>query len=255
MKIEGSRIVLTGTSSGIGLELAKLLLERGARVLGVSLPGEDSHLSHRNFKEIHIDLSGREGVDKLFNEALRHFEEIDAFIANAGISYYEKLQNADWDHISAIVDINIKSVIYSAIKMKELYRQKTFNFMVTSSIMSYWPLPGYALYSATKSAVHTFIEALRLEWEKDQHLQIVFPVATQTRFFERAGQPHKSWMIQTPQHVARKMLCGMIKDSKRIYPSLLFEVSYRLAPWGLSFYRNREKKILQRYNEKQKQEV
>ena len=143
----------------------------------------------------------------------------------------------------------------AAVKMKELYPQKTFNFMVTSSIMSYWPLPGYALYSATKSAVHTFIEALRLEWEKDQYLQIVFPVATATRFFERAGQPHKSWMIQTPQHVARKMLCGMIKDSKRIYPSLLFEVSYRLAPWGLSFYRNREKKILQRYNEKQKQEV
>ena len=137
MKIEGSCIVLTGTSSGIGLELAKLLLERGARVLGVSLPGEDSCLSHRNFKEIYIDLSSREGVDKLFEEALKHFEEINAFIANAGIPYYEKLQKADWDHISAIVDINIKSVIYSAMKMKELYPQKTFNFMATSSIMSY----------------------------------------------------------------------------------------------------------------------
>jgi short-subunit dehydrogenase len=254
MKIEGSRIVLTGTSSGIGMELAKLLLERGAKVLGASLPGEESPLKHENFRELYIDLSSCEGVDKLFDEALKQFGEIDAFIANAGIPYYEKLQKADWEHLSAIVDINIKSVMYSAVKMKQLYPGKPFNFMATSSIMSYWPLPGYSLYSATKAAVHAFIEGLRLEWEKDQYLQIVFPVATQTRFFERAGQPHKSWMIQTPEHVARKMLCGLLKDSKRIYPSLLFEVCYRLAPWALSFYRSREKKILQSYHEKQKQE-
>jgi short-subunit dehydrogenase len=254
MKIEGSRIVITGTSSGIGLELAKLLIERGASVLGVSLPGEDSGIVNDNFKELHIDLSSREGVDKLFDEAVKHFERIDAFIANAGIAYYEKLKSADWERLSAIVDINIKSVIYSAMKMKQLYPQKPFNFMATSSIMSYWPLPGYSLYSATKSAVHAFMEGLRLEWEKDQHLQIVFPVATATRFFERAGQPHKSWLIQTPQHVARTMLCGLIKDSRRIYPSLLFEVCYRLAPWALSFYRSREKKILRSYYAGKEQE-
>ena len=56
------------------------------------LPDEDSGLSNKDYTEMHIDLSSRVGVDKLFDEALNHFGEIDAFIANAGIAYYENPQ-------------------------------------------------------------------------------------------------------------------------------------------------------------------
>ena len=163
------------------------------------------------------------------------------------MAYYEKVDRADWEHLSDIIEINIKSVIYSAMKMKELYPQRPFHFMATSSIMSYWPLPGYALYSGTKSAVNAFIEGLRLEWEKDQHLHVVFPVATRTRFFQLAGQPHDSWMMQTSKHVAKKMLKGLEKDKKKIYPSPIFEMCYRVAPWAISFYRKREANLLKRY--------
>ena len=51
--------------------------------LSVLLPDEDSGLSNKDYTEMHIDLSSRVGVDKLFDEALNHFGEIDAFIANA----------------------------------------------------------------------------------------------------------------------------------------------------------------------------
>lgn len=248
MKLNDSRIVVTGASSGIGHELTKLLLAKGAHVIGVSLPGDHSDLSHRNYTELSIDVSTRQGVDSLFKEALQRFETIDAFIANAGMAYYEKIHKADWEHLSAIIDINIKSVMYSAMKMKELYPRRPFHFMATSSIMSYWPLPGYALYSGTKSAVNAFLEGLRLEWEKDQYLHIVFPVATKTRFFELAGQPHQSWMMQTAEHVARCMLRGLEKNRQHIYPSMLFELCYRLVPWGISFYRKREVTLLRKYH-------
>ena len=89
-----------------------------------------------------------------------------------------------------------------------------------------------------------------MEWEKDQQLHIVFPVATRTRFFKSAGQPHDSWMMQTPGHVAKEMLKGLEKDKKKIYPSPLFEICYRLAPWAISFYRRREVKLLKSYNNK-----
>ena len=54
MKLPGSRLVLTGASSGIGRELARRLLDQGAVVLGVSLPGEESDLTHRNFSRLQI---------------------------------------------------------------------------------------------------------------------------------------------------------------------------------------------------------
>ena len=49
----------------------------------MSLSDEDSGLSNKDYTEMHIDLSSCAGVDKLFNEVLNHFGEIDAFIANA----------------------------------------------------------------------------------------------------------------------------------------------------------------------------
>ncbi len=249
MKLNNSRIVLTGTSSGIGRELAELLLNRGAFIIGASLPGEQTDLTHENFTEVQVDVSTKQGVDYLFEESLKHLGRIDAFIANAGMAYYEKMVRADWEHLSAIVELNVKSVMYSALKMKELYPLEPFHFMATSSIMSYWPLPGYALYSGTKAAVCSFLEGLRLEWEKDQHLHIVFPVATKTRFFQRAGQPHKSWMMQTASHVAARMLRGLEKDKKHIYPSPLFQMCYLLAPWAISFYRKREINLLRAHFE------
>lgn len=247
MKLKDSCVVITGASSGIGHEFTKLLLDRGANVLGAYFPGEQCDIAHANFTGFPVDLSTRQGVDSLFEKALKHFEAIDVFIANAGMAYYEKINQADWNHLSDIIDINVKSVMYSAMKMKELYSSKPFHFMATSSIMSYWPLPGYALYSGTKAAVKTFTEGLQMEWEKEQHLHVVFPVATKTRFFQTAGQPHESWMMQSPGHVAEIMLRGLESNKKHIYPSPLFQLCYRFVPWALSFYRKREIKLLRNY--------
>ena len=242
MKIKDQYIVLTGASSGIGFDLLKLLLQEGAYVLAISRTMESLEFDHERLTKLNADLTNKEAIDHVFDKALSIFPSIDAFIANAGFAYYERLLEASIDHINQIFDINTLMPIYAAVKMKSLQKDKPFNYMATLSAVSFVSLPGYALYSGTKSALRGFLEGYQLEMAKDQVISLVYPVATKTNFFEVANQSHKPWPVQESMVVAKTMLKGLKKDKKAIYPSKLFKYSYKLIPWFYSFYKRRELK-------------
>ncbi len=244
MELKNKRIVLTGASSGIGKRLLEALLEEGAIVFAVSRTIETSlTLVHENLTVKNMDVSTYKGVDNLFEMAGAHLGTIDLFIANAGFTYYEILKSADKRHIDNILDTNTRSVIYSAVKMRELYHDQPFAFMATLSAVSYLSMPGYALYSASKAALRGFFDSFELEFTRsDQQLLRVYPVATKTPFFTRAKQTHKPWPVQSPEHVVRTMIKGLKKDKKHIYPSKLFKWSYKLFPFFYRLYIAKERR-------------
>lgn len=246
MVIKDHVILLTGASTGIGFDLMKMLLKEGAHVIAVSRSIESVAFEHERLIKRNSDLSDYESVDELFDFALRTHGRIDAFIANAGFTYYERLTEASFEHIEKIFSVNVEAVLYSAIKMKAIHGKKPFNFMATLSAVSFLSMPGYALYSGTKAALRGFIDGYRLEMEKEQHLQAVYPVATETNFFERAGQKHKPWPVQTSTHVARVMLKGLEKNRKHIFPSKLFQYGHKLFPWFFKLYVRRETNVFDR---------
>lgn len=222
MNWENKNIVVTGASSGIGLELVKGFLSKGCRVVAASRKVNKNLLNLEGLYHFQCDLSTPEEVEKLFEYALQKLGSIDVFVANAGFAYYEKLSEADWEHISSIFNINYKSVVYSAQKMKQLNGSKPFNFVTTSSGMAILPLPGYALYSSTKAALKGFAEAYRWELDKGQYFQVVYPIATKTEFFKNAGNSPIPWPSQEAQTVAQSILKGIRKNRNSIYPSKLF---------------------------------
>ncbi|NLB87764.1 MAG: SDR family oxidoreductase [Syntrophomonadaceae bacterium] len=222
MNLENKNIVVTGASSGIGLELVKAFLSKGCRVVAADKNISKDSLDNENLYPFQGDLSSPEGVENLFTYALQKLGSIDVFVANAGFAYYEKLAEPDWEHISSIFNINYKSVIYSAQKMKQLNGSKPFNFVTTSSGMAILPLPGYALYSSTKAALKGFAEAYRWELDKGQYFQVVYPIATRTQFFKNAGDSPIPWPSQEPGVVAKSIIKGIQKNSNSIYPSKLF---------------------------------
>jgi short-subunit dehydrogenase len=128
--------------------------------------------------------------------------------------------------------------------MKEIYKDEPFHFVSLSSVMSYWPLPGYSLYSASKAALHAFFKGYRFEMNKDQCLHLVFPVSTKTNFFKASGQKHEHWFQQTPDHVAKTIIKGLEKNKKHIHPSKVFKWTYLICPWALKLYINHEIKAL-----------
>jgi short-subunit dehydrogenase len=240
MKIQGARCVITGASSGIGREVSLRLLEQGAKVMGVarSFPDE-SKLHHPLFHEYACDVSEPEKVDQLFAHALGVMGGIDLFFANAGFAYHEPLGPPDWGHIEAIYRVNVFSVIYSLEKMRALKNEDGFFFLATASGISFVPIPNFALYGSTKAALHTFFESMAYETPKHQVLSVVYPIATKTRFFQKANRPSMPWPRQDVKVVADAIIRGIQKDRRSIHPSWLFrigQVVFALFPWGKKIY-------------------
>ncbi len=249
MKLGGKKAIITGASSGIGLELLKQLLAAGVNIVAASRSMEKTDLTHKLLLKKNCDVSVKESIDELFAFTLNKLGPPDLFIANAGFAYYEKLGKPDWNHINSIYATNVFSLCYSAQKMKSLKGEDPFNYVCTASGMSYISMPGYALYSSTKAAIRGFADAYRFELGCNQHFQVAFPVATKTNFFQATGEePPVPWPIQSAEEVARAIVKGIKKDRPEIYPSKLFRavlVFNRFVPIIVPAYTRNENRKFQ----------
>ena len=218
--MQNKRIVITGASSGIGADLVSLLSPEN-KIFAVARNIQNIP-ENSNVKAFSCDVSKSENLDKLFDAAISELGDIDFFFANAGFAYYEKIEKADWQHNEEIFNTNVFSVFYSLQKLKEIKKDKPFNFIVTASAISHLPYPGYALYSATKFALRGYADAYRYELSVNQHLSLVYPVATYTQFFNVASAEAMPWPRQKSIAVAKAAIRGASKSKKHIYPSFLF---------------------------------
>ncbi|MGM0435785.1 MAG: SDR family NAD(P)-dependent oxidoreductase [Bacillota bacterium] len=246
MDLNGKYAVVTGASSGIGKALVGHLLKEGAFVLGISRSIEKTmDITHARLWVKNMDLSKKETIDMLFEYAKNCFGTIDVFIANAGYARYGAHDDIDYETMENLLELNTTGIMYTAKKMQEVYGDKPYNFMVTLSAIAELPMPGYALYGASKAALDNYFSAVRLEEKKTGHVyQRVYPVATRTDFFNRADAKYMPWPVQNPEHVAKKIVKGIRKDKKKIYPSFLYKWGKRITPWFFKIYlRNQRKKF------------
>jgi short-subunit dehydrogenase len=223
IELAGQRVLVTGASSGIGLALTKLLAQRGCRVMAVARSIDEVELDAENVRKHACDVAVRDNVDRMFEKAGAEFGELDVLVCNAGFAYYGSLGHADWEQIERIYRLNVFSSLYSALKMKEICGERPYRVVLTASAMSFLSVPGYALYASTKAALHGFATAYRYELGRDQRLHLVYPIATQTGFFDAAGENTPvPWPSQTPETVARAIVRGLQKGTNDIFPSKLF---------------------------------
>ncbi|MCF7946181.1 MAG: SDR family NAD(P)-dependent oxidoreductase [Spirochaetia bacterium] len=246
---EGKRAVVTGASSGIGMELTKQLSRRGYFVTAASRHIQEAEFDGDRIIPYTCDLSQANQIDELIQFAEKEMGGIDFYFANAGFAYYERLteKQADWNHIDELFKLDVFSVIYGFEKMLETKGEEAFTYVITASAMSFMALPGYSLYSSAKFALQGFMESIRYELEKDQKLIGVFPIATRTRFFSNAGSRTEPWPVQDAEIVARRIIRGVENAKENIYPSKLFSLFLRLQtflPVIRKLYMSREKKKL-----------
>lgn len=255
--INNKRIVLTGASSGIGLEVLKLLAQgENNQILAVSRHATGIMGFGDNVIRFDADISTKEGVDSIFAKAEELFDKIDIFYANAGFPYYETYNYVNWDRVNIMFQTNTVSPIYTYAKYREHLNGRDGHLAFTVSAIGQMAMPGYALYSASKFGLHGFQQGIRLEKPKNMKLTCLYPVATNTNFFKVAADNEpfeKPFPVQDPKVVARKMVNGIEKGKKQVSPCGLFtlaKVLMTIFPFVRTIYWNLETKKLLRFQAK-----
>lgn len=171
MPIENKVIVITGAGSGIGRATALLLASRGASiVLGArreaQIASVAAEIGAAGGQAIYLstDVARREQVEALIALAAERYGRVDVLVNNAGIgpiSRFDALKVDDWD---AMIDVNIKGVLYGIAATLPLFAQQESGHIVNVvSTAGLRIVPTMGVYAATKNAVRTLTEALRQE--------------------------------------------------------------------------------------------
>ena len=165
-------VVITGASSGIGESTAKLLARHGAKVV---LKARRINRIDAIVKEIStaggkaigfpVDVTKRAEVEALIKEAVDSFGRVDVIVNNAGIMPIASVPDLKVDEWDRQIDVNIKGLLYAvAAALPQMQKQKSGHIINIASVFGIKVFaPGGTVYCATKSAVRTLTEGLRME--------------------------------------------------------------------------------------------
>jgi uncharacterized protein len=187
--------VVTGASSGIGLELAREFAENGFDLLiaaensEIQSAAESLRVHGGTVEPVQADLATREGVDHLYGQIKAGGRPVEAIAINAGIGVGGPFVDTDLEAELRLINLNVTSVVQlSKYVLRDMVSRGQGRVLYTSSIAAEMPAPYEAVYGASKAFELSFAEALRNEL-KDTGVTITAlqPGPTDTNFFSRAG--------------------------------------------------------------------
>jgi short-subunit dehydrogenase len=183
--------VVTGASSGIGLELARLFAADGYPLV---VTAEDAaihdvagQLPGVSVEAVQADLATRAGCEALVSHV--GDRAVDALVLNAGVGVGGPFLETDLEAELAMINLNVVSVVYVAKRLlPAMVARGHGRVLVTSSIAAQMPAPFEAVYAGTKAFELVFAEGIRNEL-KDTGVTVTAlqPGPTETNFFHRAG--------------------------------------------------------------------
>ena len=212
--------VITGASTGIGRALAQECAEHGfdlviaANEASIVLAGDELRATGVDVATVEADLATPEGVDKLL--ATIAGRNVDALLANAGISLGHAFLDQEPEAWRRVVDTNITGTLLLIHQVgRQMRDADRGRILMTGSIVGFMPGPFEAVYNGTKAFLHSFSFALRNEL-KDTAVTVtcLMPGATETDVFERADmQDTKVGRAKKddPAMVAAKGFAAMMK--------------------------------------------
>jgi uncharacterized protein len=223
---ENKRIIVTGAGSGIGLELIRQLYPLTRKILAVDHSVQNLEKLQKLVPDLDgfllSDLSKKEGNVLILDWIQSKWDSVDFCFANAGKAEYNAAERQDWKNMECLFQLNVFSPIQLGMALRNRYARTAFRHVITCSAIAFWAIPGYSIYGSSKAAILQWARTIWAE-ESGDWLTLVFPIATSTGFFESAGNSiPKAFPIQNPDFVVKKTLSGVLKQKRKIFPSLLF---------------------------------
>lgn len=228
--LKRSFAVVTGASSGIGYNLAKMFAENGFDLViasaGERLEKAEAELEAMgaDVMAVHADLSKYEGVQELWTAVEGSGRKLDAIAINAGVGVGGKFAETDLDAEINLVRLNVEGTVHLAkYAVQKMVQQGEGRILITSSIAGEMVAPREAVYAASKAFDLSFAKSLRAELEgSGVTVTALQPGPTDTDFFHRAGMDNtkvgsEGKKENDPYEVARQGFEALMKGEKHVY--------------------------------------
>jgi len=239
MKLDGNTVLITGGSSGIGLELAKELLKRGNAVIVTGRDRERLERAKKQLPELHTiqsDGSRIADIDALFARVTQEFPALNILVNNAGVMRTINLHSEDLslEDLTREIDVNFKGPVLMVKRfLPHLKKMPSAAIVNVSSGLAFVPLPSAPIYCATKAAMNSFTRSLRVQLKKTAvKVFELAPPTTETGLFDTKSPDLQGVTIMKVDELVRQFLKGFEKDHLEIRPGQANSLKFmnRVAP-------------------------
>jgi len=257
MDLKNSTILITGGTSGIGLELVKQLTEQGSKIVITGRNPDALSATKKKFPNVHTfqsDVSKPEDIEDLYKNVTKVFPDLNIIINNAGLMRLIDLRDITLD----LVDINreVATNLSGTIQMvhqflPHLLQKESAAIVNVSSGIAFMPYSSAPVYSATKAGVRAYTQALRLQLEdtRVKVFELIPPGVNTNLQNDWVLKPNPSMMMNVDKMV-NVAIKGLLKDKPEIKPFLLgiIKAASRLVPNLLIKFGHREFKKFRQLN-------
>lgn len=241
--ITSSTALVTGASSGIGLEFSRQLAARGASLVMVSIDRDDLDREAARIVESYgvrvetlcMDLARTEAADELYRYCREKGLTIDIVINNAGIFSFREVVRTNPAKIDTMLELHIGTVTRLSRLFASDMCERHHGYLLNMSSLSCWtPYPGIALYTATKAYIRVFTRALAYELrDYGVHATVVCPGGVATGLY--GLPPHllklgvRLGILMTPERLVHKALNALFRGKKQLIPGVFNRLLIPLA--------------------------
>lgn len=263
MDLQNSTVLITGGTSGIGLELVRQLTPLGANII---ITGRDLNRlkeAQSQFPKVHTfqsDVSDPESIRQLYHEVSRQFPDLNILINNAGEMRLLDLQDhsESLESMTREININLSGTIQMVHQFLPLLaKQRSAAIVNVSSGIAFMPFSVAPVYSASKAGVRAYTQALRLQL-KGTSVKVfeMIPPGVKTNL-------QKDWVLPTDSNSSMTMevdkmvsvaIKGLQKDQPELNPFLVSVIKWasRVVPGALISLGHKEFKKFKQLNAKAK---
>ena len=249
MDLKNSTILITGGSSGIGLEMVKQLTEEGATLI-ITARSADAlqkvKLAYPKLHTVQSDVSKPEDIRQLYKEVTTRFPNLNIIINNAGLMRLIDVQDEslDLEDLNREVSTNLSGTIQMVHQfLPHLAKQPSAAIVNVSSGIAFMPYSVAPVYSATKAGVRAYTQALRLQL-KDTPVKVfeMVPPGVKTNLQNDWVLPPNPSMMMDVDKMVSIAIRGLRRDSPELKPPMInvIKAASRLIPGVLMNFGHRE---------------
>ena len=208
-----SYALITGGTSGIGYELAKVFATKGHNLILVARDEADLTITRNELLELGVDvqiiskdLFDKQAPFELYEEICSKGYDVNILVNNAGQGQYGEFAETNIYRELSIIQLNISSlVVLTKLFLQDMIKKGDGKIMNLSAVSSKTPGPLNSVYHGTKAFVQSFTQAIAAEVEgKGINVMVLLPGATDTDFFNKADMQQS------------KVAKGGLEDAKKV---------------------------------------